>query len=378
MEVSSILDKTGFKRKTYQELKSDMEEKFKEGFGADINLSARSPLGILLMIFAWFLSLIWEIAERVYNSAYVSKATGVQLDRLGPYIGISRNGATRSYGEIQIKGTPGHVVEAGDQFKTAKEVVFDLTDNVEIGSDGYGIGPIECTAAGEIGNVGAEEITIAVNPSDKLESVKNLAPTTGGEEEETDSEFRARYFQSGSQGTSLIDEVLEVPGVRYALINENVYSTENNGIPPHSIAPFVFGGNDSDVAAAIFRKKSGGIQSFGTTLVDITDSQGVIHSIGFSRPNFVDVYVKVQVTPAAAFPSNGKTLLQQTILDYLDTLSIGDDVVLSKLIRITSTVEGIDDISITLSKNGVDYGMQNIAISTDSVVRTSSDKVVVS
>ncbi|MED4140844.1 baseplate J/gp47 family protein [Priestia megaterium] len=373
-----MLDKNGFKRKTYQDLKGDMEDKFREMFGADINLSSRSPLGILFMIFAWFLSLVWEVAERVYNSAYVSKATGVQLDRLGPYIGISRNGATRSYGEIQIKGTPGHVVEAGNQFKTIKEVIFDLTDNVEIGSDGYGIGPIECTVAGEIGNVGAEEITIAVNPSDKLESVKNLAPTTGGEEEETDSEFRARYFQSGSQGTSLIDEVLEVPGVRYALINENVYSTENNGIPPHSIAPFVFGGNDSDVAAAIFRKKSGGIQSFGTTLVDITDSQGVIHSIGFSRPNFVDVYVKVQVIPAAAFPSNGKTLLQQTILDYLDTLSIGDDVVLSKLIRITSTVEGIDDISITLSKNGVDYGMQNIAISTDSVVRASPDKVVVS
>ncbi|WP_310883757.1 baseplate J/gp47 family protein [Priestia megaterium] len=373
-----MLDKNGFKRKTYQDLKGDMEDKCREMFGTDINLSSKSPLGILLMIFAWFLSLVWEIAERVYNSAYVSKATGVQLDRLGPYIGISRNGATRSYGEIQIKGTPGHVVEAGNQFKTAKEVVFDLTDNVEIGSNSYGIGPVECTVAGEIGNVGPDEITVIVNPSDKVESVTNVEATTGGEEEETDSEFRARYFQSSSQGTSLLDSILSVPGVRYALVNQNVYPVEQNGIPPHAIAPFVFGGNDQEIAAIILKKKPGGIQSYGTTNVDVLDSQGITHTIGFSRPNFIDIYVKVTVTPGAKFPSNGKSLLQQTILTYLDGLSIGDDVILSKLIRITSAVEGVDDLEITLSTNGIDYSVQNIAIPTDSVVRTSSDKVVVS
>lgn len=372
-----MLDKNGFKRKTYQDLMGDMEDKFREMFGADINLSSRSPLGILLMIFAWFLSLIWEIAERVYNSAYVSKATGVQLDRLGPYIGISRNGATRSYGEIQIKGTPGHVVEAGVQFKTAKEIVFDLTDNVEIGSNGYGIGPIECTVAGEIGNVGVNEITIIVNPSDKVESVTNAEATAGGEEEETDAEFRARYFQSSSQGTSLLDSILDIAGVRYALVNENVYSVEQSGIPPHAIAPFVFGGNDEEIASVILKKKPGGIQSYGTTNIDVLDSQGLTHTIGFSRPTFVDVYVKVLVTPGAKFPSNGKSILQQTILDYMNSLSIGDDVILSKLIRITSSVEGIDDLEITLSTNGVNYGVQNIDISTDSVVRTDANKVVV-
>lgn len=373
-----MLDKNGFKRKTYQDLKGDMEDKFKEMFGADINLSSRSPLGILLMIFAWFLSLIWEIAERVYNSAYVSKATGVQLDRLGPYIGVSRNGATRAYGEIQIKGTPGHVVEAGDQFKTAKEVVFDLTDNVEIGSDGYGVGPVECTVAGEIGNVGVNEITVIVNPSDKVEAVTNSEATAGGEEEETDAEFRARYFQSSSQGTSLLDSILDIAGVRYALVNQNVYPVEQNGIPPHSIAPFVFGGNDQEIAAVIMKKKPGGIQSYGTTNIDVVDSQGLTHTIGFSRPHFVDVYVKVTVTPGAKFPANGKSLLQQTILTYLDSLSIGDDIILSKLIRITSAVEGIDDLTITLSTNGTAYSSQNIAIDNDSVIRTSSDKVVVS
>lgn len=378
MEVSSILDRTGFKRKTYQDLKSDMEEKFTEMFGADINLSARSPLGILLMLFAWFLSLIWEIAERVYNSAYVSKATGIQLDRLGPYIGLSRNKATRSYTEVRVKGTPGYVVEAGDQFKTANEVVFDLTDNIEIGSSGFGTGPVECTVAGEIGNVGVGEISIQVNPSDKVESVTNPEAAVGGEEEETDTEFRARYFQSSSQGTTLIDEILAVPGVNYALVNENPYSSVQNGIPPHAIAPFVFGGTDEDVAAAIFRKKAGGIQSYGTTLINVVDTQGIAHEIGFSRPKFVQAYVKVIVTPGATFPSDGNTLLQQSIVDFINELAIGEDIILSKLIRISSAIDGIDDIQITLSTNGVNYNAQNIAIPIDSVAQTSAEKVVVS
>ncbi|MGN8233243.1 baseplate J/gp47 family protein [Priestia flexa] len=372
-----MLDKNGFKRKTYQDLKEDLEAKFRENFGNDVNISTRSPLGILLMIFAWFLSLLWEVAERVYNSAFVSKATGVQLDRLGPYIGLTRNPAFRSYGEIQIQGTPGHVVEAGDQFRTSKGVVFDLTDNVEINSSGLGIGSVECTIAGKIGNVDAHEIIIAMNPSEHIESVTNLAATEGGEDEETDSDFRRRYFAANSQGASLLDQVLEVPGVRYALINENPTAMEQNGIPPHAISPFVFGGADEDVAAAIFSKKSGGIQSFGSTIVDVTDSQGIIHRIGFSRPYFIDVYVQINIMPGAKFPANGRLLLQQEVINYLSNLSIGDDVILSKIIRSTSVVEGIDDISITLSTNGQDYSPQNIDIPIDSVVRTSIEKVVV-
>lgn len=73
-----MLDEHGFKRKTYDELLTDMESKAKELFGEDINLSSHSALGVFLRIIAWFMALIHELAERVYNSGFISSADGVQ------------------------------------------------------------------------------------------------------------------------------------------------------------------------------------------------------------------------------------------------------------------------------------------------------------
>lgn len=66
-----------------------MEDKVKELFGEDINMLSKMLLGIILCIFVWFLVGIWDIVEWVYNSGFVSKLEGVQLDRLGSNFGIS-------------------------------------------------------------------------------------------------------------------------------------------------------------------------------------------------------------------------------------------------------------------------------------------------
>ncbi|EGY0055736.1 hypothetical protein JHL82_002889, partial [Listeria monocytogenes] len=63
-----MLDENGFKRKTFDELLTDMEIKATELYGEDVNLSAHSALGVFLRIIAWFLALSNELAERVYNS----------------------------------------------------------------------------------------------------------------------------------------------------------------------------------------------------------------------------------------------------------------------------------------------------------------------
>lgn len=52
--VLILLNETGFQRQTYSELLDGMEDKAKELFGEDINTSSKTPLGIILRIFAWF------------------------------------------------------------------------------------------------------------------------------------------------------------------------------------------------------------------------------------------------------------------------------------------------------------------------------------
>jgi len=72
-----LLNENGFQRKTYSDIVDEMEDKAKEQFGEDVNTSSRTPLGIIFRIIAWFLAGVWDIAERVYNSGFVSKSEGV-------------------------------------------------------------------------------------------------------------------------------------------------------------------------------------------------------------------------------------------------------------------------------------------------------------
>jgi Uncharacterized homolog of phage Mu protein gp47 len=80
----------GFRRKTYQDIIADMEAKAKDLFGADIDLSSASSLALFLRVVAFALSLLWQVAERVYYSAYIDTATGQSLDYAVKYAGISR------------------------------------------------------------------------------------------------------------------------------------------------------------------------------------------------------------------------------------------------------------------------------------------------
>ena len=108
-----MLDAKGFRRPTYAEIFEEMEKEAKARFGENVNTSERSFLGILLRLFAWFLSKVWQATENSYYGSYVNTAEGVQLDRLGPYVGIQRKLQTWATGTIQLSGTPGYTEPAG-------------------------------------------------------------------------------------------------------------------------------------------------------------------------------------------------------------------------------------------------------------------------
>ena len=377
-----MLDATGFKRKRYSDLVDDMTLKAKELFGEDTNLSEKSFLGILIRLFAWFLAIIWEVAEKVYNSGFVSKAEGGQLDRLGAYIGISRLQATNETWKIQITGQPGYMIQDGTQFETSKGIIFELIDVVTLDDDGIGFGEVVCTQEGAIGNVNVGDICIFTNPDENLYSVTNTELLVQGRDRETDEEFRQRYFQSTSKtGASTIESiqatVLEVPGVKSVSITENSSSTEENGIPPHSFSVFVYGGSDQDVARAIFQTKPSGIQAFGKTVVPVQDSQGITHYIGFTRPSITNVFVRLTIQRGTNYPANGDDLVRTEVLTYFEQLMIGDDVIVSQLIRAVGNIDGVVDVSVELSTDGTTYVTSNLAIPSDSVAATTSDKVVI-
>ncbi|SMB95319.1 Uncharacterized phage protein gp47/JayE [Desulfonispora thiosulfatigenes DSM 11270] len=382
----------GFKRKTYIDIQEDMEARARNLFGEDVNLSEKSPLGLYIRTNAWEISKLWEEAEKIYFSAYIDTAEGVSLSHVGKYIGTNKKGKVEAIGKIKITGTVGTRIPTGFLCSTTNEIFFQTMGDVIITNVGYVIVNIKAIEPGKIGNVSANSITEIVKPIPGVESITNLEPTQDGREVEDDYEFRERYDRSVSMGGSSTREsveasLLSMDTIKDALVEENDTMQENNGIPPKSLAPFVYGGDDTEVAKTILNAKAGGIRSYGTTEIIVLDSKGRSHLIGFTRPTIKETYVKVTITKNEKYPSNGDDLIKTNIIKYIGGidsdgtnykgLGLGRDVIVSKIIFEVSKISGVDDVNIEVSVDGQTYSSLNILVSNKEVANTSPDKVLI-
>ena len=385
-----MLDEKGFHRKTYTELLEEMETEARAKFGEDINTSIKSPLGVILRLYAWFLGIVWMLAEKVYYSGFVSTAEGVSLDRVLPYGGIKRFTEDWARGEITITGEPNTTVEAGFQVSTKYDVFFETLDDLLLDDSGTGTVAIQALEPGPNGNVLAGEIDIVVQPSANVFSAANESKTDGGRYPETDAEVKARYARTESRGASTLDsiysEVSGLSGVRTVKVIENDNDTvDEAGRPPHSFETIVLGGAADEIAQAIFRKKPAGIKTHGSESVTVKDLSGTDRLIKFSFADVLPVYVKITVSRNATFPVDGVEQLRSQIIQYIGGLDengsrypglgLGEDVILSRALR-SITVPGIEDIQIEFSTNGTDFSAGNIPVG-DAVAETSYDKVVI-
>lgn len=387
------LTRDGFKRKRYADIRADLEIKWKELFGENSRTDERSVNGKIISLIAHVASPIWMLAERVYNNSFVHKAEGRALDGLVENKLIYRRRAEKAVGTIEIRGQPGTIIEAGF-WVSNNRVIYTTVEDVEIGSSGVVLAKIEAQDEGSQGNTTANTITEIVTPVFGVESVNNPDPVLGGRDEETDVELKERYDRSfGIGGSTTIPSIeaalLALPRVRDARIFENTTMNEVNGIPPKSIAPFIFGGDDEEIANTIFLMKPGGIRSYGTTEITIADSRGEQHIIGFTRPDTIQIYVHVELKTDGNFPINGYEQVRTKIIEYIggydedateyNGLGLGEDVIYTKIIAAIQQIDGVVDIPVLLvDTQDPPTATGNIEIAINEVAQTDFEKVSVS
>ena len=387
------LTSKGYKRESYEDILERLDVKAKELFGQDANTGARSALGILLRIMAFVLALVWQDNENVYYSGFRKTAEGRQLDALLPYAGIKRNPATYADGPVVFSGAPGTAIEMGYTVGKENETLYYTLEESTIGTDGTAKVDVMCQVSGAIGNAEIGEINQIINPVDGLESVTNPIAFTNGKEQETDQEVRERADTTveglGSATTASIrTELLKVSGVRAAYVDEN-YSDEINvyGTPSRAIQAFVLGGSDEDVAKAVFKKKSGGIQPYGQTYITVLDDAEQPKAVGFTRAQTVQIYAKVSLKTNNSFEADGQNQVIKAIVQYIGGsdaesntyigLNMGEDVILSKLIARIYGVNGIDDVDVLLSTDGSLYETSNIEIKLQQVAQITAANIEV-
>jgi len=80
----------GFKKKPYEVIKQELEEKWIAIFGSEINLAPESPQGQIIAIDAEAIYDVWEMMEKVFSSFNIDDVGGLLLDHRVQLRGLKR------------------------------------------------------------------------------------------------------------------------------------------------------------------------------------------------------------------------------------------------------------------------------------------------
>lgn len=233
-----------------------------------------------------------------------------------------------------------------------------------------GIGRVQASEAGEIVQ-GPNTITNISTPILGWDSVRNPLQAETGSHTETDEELRNRFRESKFQRATNIMEALysslyNTSGVDAVIIYENdTDETDARGLPPHSFWTIVDGGVDTDVARAIWLNRPTGITGIGNVAVDIVDSFGYIRTVKFSRPELVEVFVRLSITTNQDFPQGGQEEIKTNLSEYVNSLAINETLVYSRLYTPINKVKGHQVDSLEVSLDGEEWTTANILVGLD-------------
>lgn len=379
------LSSTGFEIATLAEILAEIEQEQLDDINPNLNLSSTSVLGQLNAIYASKAREIWELAQAIYNASYPSSASGSALSELAALTGTERRAATYSTVVATLNLDAATTVPSGSAANVSGDAAmrYELTEDLtSIGAGDYEA-MMTATTAGSTIIANAGTLTVIATPVSGWNSVTNAADSVDGLNEETDAELRLRREEElRAAGDSTVEairsDLLQVDNVTHATVFENTTDVTNaDGVPPHGIECLVLGGTDTDVSEQIWESKPAGIATYGSSSESVTDSQGIDHTIYFTRPSTVDIYVECDLTVDSTYA--GDAAVKSAIEGYEDILDPGDDVIYAKIYDLIFNVTGVVDVTdLQIDDDGAPAsGTSNIVISTRELANFDTANIVV-
>lgn len=378
------LTSQGFTRSRLDERLAALQVAVQAIFGTDINLDPDSVDGQTLGIFAESQSNLDQLAEDVYHSFNPQSATGLALSRLVQLNGIRRIEGTYSTATVRCVGSQGTVIPAGSlvkststnsTFVTLVDATIDGTGQVDVAAQASVKGAVLAPAG---------TLTKIDTPLYGWQTATNIIDAVPGRDEETDEQLRLRRKASTStSGQSIVDSVYgalsNIPDVIQALVLENpLDTTDANSLPPHSVYCVVNGGTVQDILDVIWLKKSAGCTLVGTTSGTVTDSMNNPHTVKFSRPGPVNVYVTVNLHSKTGWPTDGVARIKAALVAWaLANQSIGEEVIQSRLFDPVNSVPGHSVDSLFIGTSAGPTGSANIAVPFDGLAVFDTARIVV-
>lgn len=380
----STLDATGFTRTRLDERLAALQTAAQNIFGVTISLDPDSIDGQTLGIFAEALSNLDQLTEDTYHSFSPQYATGVGLSRLVQLNGIRRSAGAFSLVTIRCGGTQDTIILAGSLVKsTSTNAVFTTLANATILSSGLVDVPARAVVLG-VQLAPAGTLTKIDTPTFGWQTATNIVGAVPGKEEETDEALRVRRRAStATPGSATVDAIFgalsNLVGVTQALVKENATNaTDGNGLPPHSILSVVQGGVQQTILDTIWLKSAAGVTVHGSISGTVTDTQGHLHAMKFSRPIDVPVYITVNVVMKVGWPSDGVDKIKAALVAWgLTNLLIGGEVIQSRLFEPINSIPGHSITTVFLGLAPSPSSPNNLAIAFDALAAFATARIVV-
>lgn len=238
-------------------------------------------------------------------------------------------------------------------------------------------------------------VTKMVNNVTGFTAVTNLLEPTYGRKQENDIELRQSYIaksalRSNTMIESIVGELLNnIENVESASGYENDTDyVDSRGLPPHSIEIIVEGGDNSEIAQAILRRKAGGIQTYGSIEVGVPGVYGDTIPVRFNRPDYLYTWLKVVLHgDKSQLPTNYASLTIQALISDGAEFEAGTNL-LTQLLNdgIYDAVAGLTYVEIytaygtssTYVPESSDYKQKNIIVTSRQKVLIDEKRIEVS
>ncbi len=338
-----VIDSAGLHVPLYADILQYLISNFQNIYGQDIYLENDAADYEWISILSYAYNDVMLGLQYEYNNRSPLNALGVALDSLVQVNGITRKVSSNSICDVTLTGTPFAIIKNG-LVQDSSGNYWSLPQITIIGSGGTITVTATCQTGGAITAL-PNTLTIIATPQYGWSGVTNANAASVGQPVEDDEELRARQSLSTQLASHTMLSGTEagiaaVEGVtRYSVHENNTSEVDEDYCPPHSITAIVEGGADDDVADAIFLNRGIGCDTYGgnsgsgyNVEVEVTDPDtGNTMIINFMRPEYIPIYVTVNITPLAGYVSSIQSAIVAAVNTYLNSLQIGQGLTLSAL-----------------------------------------------
>ena len=336
MAITPTIDRNGIHCPQFSEVLAYLEDQYRAIFGDDIYLGNDSQDGQFLGVLAKAINDSNAACVSAYNSFSPATAQGNGLSNMVKMNGIRRLIPTKSTVNLRIVGQAGTIILNGAA-QDKNNVYWDLPAKVVIPPEGELMVTGTCRAFGAV-TAPAGTIDTIATPTMGWQEVENPVAAFAGAPLETDAALRQRQtyavaLPSLSVLAGTVGAVMSVKGVTEVAAYENDTDVvDSNGLPPHSIALVVLGGDANEIAHAIYSKKTAGAYTHGTTVVPIKDEEiGFQTIVRYFIPARKPVGVQVKIKPLLNYTIEIGNQIREQVSAYINALKIGQDVLTNRL-----------------------------------------------